>query len=299
MQYVFFIQFYLSLFPSKIYFDRNALEVPMFADLVFEETLVRIYNILREITEECKGRVSYRQLGDVFDTDYLVLVHWWWRVLNDRQQHIVQLGSGNLAGTIVIYLNGGFQYLIYTLFFQHGGEDDGHVVEGSDAALDKIFVLFVGVGVLFDEVPFVHHHHYPLVVAGGQTEDVEVLLFETLCGVGHHDADVGVFDASYGAHYGVELEVFFHLALTAQTGCVDEVEVEAEVAIAGEDGVAGGAGQWGYDVTVFAQEGVDDGGLAHIRFTYDSDARQVIGQVVFVFAEVFHHLVEQLAGATT
>ena len=50
-------------------------------------------------------------------------------------------------------------------------------------------------------------------------------------------------------------------------------------------------------MAVFAQEGVDDGRLAHIRFAHHGDFGQLIDDMVLFVGEVLHHGIQQFAGA--
>ena len=153
--------------------------------------------------------------------------------------------------------------------------------------------------VFLHQIPLVHHQHDALVVAGAQTKNVKILGIKTLRGVGHHDTDIGVFNGTHGAHHGVKLQTLLYLALFAQSGGIDEVKVETEALVTGENSISCRTRQRGHNVTVFAKERIDNGRLTHIRLTHDGDTREVVGQVVFILGEVFHHFVEQLARTTT
>ena len=154
----------------------------------------------------------------------------------------------------------------------------------------------MGVVVLLHEVPFVDDDDDALVVALGEGEDVQVLLFEPLAGVEHEYAHVGGLDGAYRPHDGVELDVLRHLALAAQSGGVDEVEVESEEVVPGVDGVAGGAGYGGHDGALLAGDGVYEGALADVGAPHDGYSRQSVCRVFLAFGEVFDEGVQQVAG---
>ena len=97
----FYEQFFHGLFFSEVNFNRHTGEIPIFADLVLEETFVGIHHVLRQIAEKREGGISHRQLCDVLDPDDLILVHGRRCVLDDGQQRVVQLGSGNTALTVL------------------------------------------------------------------------------------------------------------------------------------------------------------------------------------------------------
>ena len=73
----------------------------------------------------------------------------------------------------------------------------------------------------------------------------------------HEDGHIAVFDGADGAQHTVELDVFLHLALLAESSRVDEHELHAEGLVTRVVGVAGGAGDVGHNVTVGAEEGID------------------------------------------
>ena len=153
---------------------------------------------------------------------------------------------------------GGLQHFEYALLVQHAGEDDGDILEGGDAAADKVFELFVGLVVFLDEVPFVDHNHHAFVVALDEGEDIQILHLQPLAGIEHQDTDIAVLDGADTAHDGIELQVFTHFRLLAEAGGVDKVEVESEHVVAGIDAVACGAGDRGYDVAFLSGDEVDE-----------------------------------------
>ena len=72
-----------------------------------------------------------------------------------------------------------------------------------------------------------------------QAKDIHVLGLEALCGIEHEDGHIAVLDGSDGAQHTVELNVFFHLALFAQTSGVDEHKLHAEGVVTRVVGIAG------------------------------------------------------------
>lgn len=109
---------------------------------------------------------------------------------------------------------------------------DREVDERSHALTDGVLECLDDCLVLvLHEVPLVHYHYERFVVALYELEDVHILRLDAACCVEHEDADVGVLDSADGAHHRVELQVFRHLVLAADAGCVYEVEVEAELVV--------------------------------------------------------------------
>ena len=171
-----------------------------------------------------------------------------------------------MAFAVEINLLGGFEYLEDALFCQRRAENDGEVGEGRHAFADGIFEVGDDLLVLFfDGVPFVDYHHKTLVVALHQLEDVQVLAFDTAGGIDEQNADIGVFDGANGTHHAVEFQVLRHLILFTDAGSVHKVEIESELVVFGKDRIACGACNVGNNVTIFADEGVDEGAFPGIR----------------------------------
>ncbi len=118
--------------------------------------------------------------------------------------------------------------------------------------LDR-FLRFV-----FYEVPFVDHNHKALLVALDEREDGDVLRLDAACGVDHQYADIRSLDGADRTDNRIIFDIFCNLGLFTDTGCVDEVEIEAEFIVARIDRVACGAGDVGHDVAVFVNKRIDD-----------------------------------------
>ena len=71
--------------------DRTSEEVELRAELVLQESSVRLADVLRKITEECERRRTGRELSDVLDLDLLSLPCWWRVVLDLRKNLFVDL----------------------------------------------------------------------------------------------------------------------------------------------------------------------------------------------------------------
>ena len=129
-------------------------------------------------------------------------------------------------------------------------------------------------------------------------EDVHVLCLNAACGVNHEDADVAVLNGTDGAHDAVELQVFGHLVLTPYACRVDQVEVEAELVVAGVDGVARGTGNVGHDVTLLADKGIDEARLAGVGTSHDGETGNALLQIVArLLGQHLQYFVEQVARA--
>ena len=240
----------------------------------FEVAFVRVLDILREVAEEGESRSGRRKLRHVFDMDFLALPHRWVVAFDEWKHGFVESCRRDFAFHVLVDLAGLFDDLVDALLLDDGGEDDREVGVSREFGVDSFFPSACCLGVLLDEVPFVDDHYDAPVVFLDEVEYFLVLCFESACCVEHEDADVGVFDGAYGAHGGVEFHVLLDLSFFPESCGIDEVEVHAEFVVAGVDGVAGGAGDVGHYVAVFAEEGVDDGRLACVRSADDCEFRE-------------------------
>ena len=193
----------------------------------------------------------------------------------------------------------GVQDIQDALLLKHGGEDDGDVVEGSQAGLEVFRVLLHGVHALFKEVPFVHHYHAALAVFLDYVEDVHVLCLHAKVGIYHEDADIRVLNCAHGPHDGVELKVFRHLSPFTHAGGIHNHEFMAELVVIGGDGVTRGTSHRGNDVPLFPKKGVGEGTLSNVGAAHNGNVRKVC---VVIFGRIFlrkyaKDLVQKVPGA--
>ena len=176
-------------------------------------------------------------------------------------------------------------------------EDDGEVGERGKAASYGVLHGADSLRALVGhKVPLVDAHHQALLVLLYEREDVSILTFDASSGINHEHAHVGVFDSTNASNHRVILDILVHLGFFAYAGSVDEVKVESELVEACVDAVASGSGNVGYDVTLFADEGVDNRRFSGIRASNNGKARYVLG--LLFLSGVRHqaqHLVEQIA----
>lgn len=136
---------FFLLFPNK-YINRRSRKVPVFPDLVFQEAFVRLFDPLRQVTEEYKRRnLAGRKLRNIFNLDIFSFPSRRRIVLDDRQHDFVQLGCRNTALTVFVYIFGCFQHLQNALFCQCRNKQDRKSVNGarrSRIALVKVSITF-------------------------------------------------------------------------------------------------------------------------------------------------------------
>ena len=112
-----FITRRLMLLLTDKYIDRTTMKRPILTYLVLQESAIVLLHILRQVGIEHKRRNRcIGQLSAILDLDVLAF-HTLWRVsLDDRQHHLVQLGSTDVSLSVLINLLGSFQHLKNTLF---------------------------------------------------------------------------------------------------------------------------------------------------------------------------------------
>ena len=79
------------LFLSEEDLQRDTRKQELIPQSVFQETLVAIWNVLRQITEERKCWRVRRQLLNVLDTNILSFHRGWRSGHDDFLHHIIQL----------------------------------------------------------------------------------------------------------------------------------------------------------------------------------------------------------------
>ena len=110
---------YTTLLLTNKDIDRCTGEGPVLPDLVLQKALIGILDPLRQVAEKDeRGYATRRKLGNILDLDILSFTCGRGIVLNDRQHHLVQLGSRDTLGTILINHLRRLQHLQDTLFRQ-------------------------------------------------------------------------------------------------------------------------------------------------------------------------------------
>ena len=156
----------LPLFLADKDIDGRSRKIPPTAQLVFQEPAIRLFHVLRQIGKEYKGRyLRVGQLRHILYFDVFALPCRWRIVLYQRQEILVEFGSGNLAHLVFIYAQCRFHHLVDALFGQGRGKDDGEIRKGRQTLTDGGFeVLDVGIGFALHQVSFVDAYHQSLFV---------------------------------------------------------------------------------------------------------------------------------------
>ena len=167
----------MRLFLAHEHVDGSAGELPVLAYLVLEVAAVGFLYPLREVAEEdeCRHLRAFEH-GDIFDFHKLALVAWR-GICGDVLLHYgVELRCGHGAAAVLVDFERGFEHLVDSLFGERRSEHDGEVGEGCETFPDGFLEALYGfLGLVFHEVPLVHHHHQSLAVALDERENVYVL----------------------------------------------------------------------------------------------------------------------------
>lgn len=277
------------------------MERPVLTNFVLKETAVLLLDILRQVGIEHKRRyLCVRQLRAVFYLYELSLYRLWRCSLDDRQHDGVEFRRSDMHLAVEIYLLGGLENLKDALLGYRRCKDNREVGKWCHTVVDGILERIDGfLALVLNKVPLIHDDDKTLVVLLYKLEDIHVLSLYTAGGINHEYAHVAVLNGADGTHDTVELQVLGDLVLTADTGGIDEIEVESEFRITGVDTVAGCASNLGDDVAVLANKGVDDARLTGIRTAYDSKAGNVLLEAFLRnILEFSEDKVEQVAGAS-
>jgi len=224
--------------------DGRSREVPLLANLVLKITTIGLLDPLRQVAEEgergdirgryhnlrilfvgcCRGGL---ELGHILNLDKFALVVGWW-ISTDHLLHIfVEFGSLDYTTTILIDMSSGFDHLVYALLGDSRSEDDREVNERSKTRTNGLlhttnrFLRLVG-----HDVPLVDTDHQSLAVLLDELEDIHVLCLDATGSINHKDADIRILDGADGTQYGIVFDIFADLVLLANTGCIDQIEIE-------------------------------------------------------------------------
>ena len=144
------------------------------------------------------------------------------------------------------------------MFRQGGGKYNRKIIEWSHAMADGIFIFVHDHRrLVLYQVPFIDHHNQTFVVPLYQLEYVQVLGFYATLRIQHQNADIGVLNGPDGTHDGIIFQIFRHLVFTADTGRIYQIEIKPELGITGINGIPGGSGDIGHDITFFSDKRVD------------------------------------------
>ena len=176
-----------------------------------------------------------------------------------------------------IHFLGCLKHLKDTLLGERRGKDNGEVGKWCHT-----IAYSVGKGVddflrlILYKIPFIYYHHKTLIVLLDKLEYIHVLRFYTSSGIQHQYAYITILNSTDGAHDTVELQIFSHLVLPTDTGCIDKIEIKAKLVVSCINTIAGRTCYLCHYVTVFSDKGIDNTALACIRATNNSKTGNTI-----------------------
>ena len=125
-----------------------------------------------------------------------------------------------------------FHYFENALFSYGTRENNREVREWRYALANGGFVGFdVRVSLALNQIPFVDAYHETFFVLLDKRVDVQILCLDAAGGVNHQNTYIAVLDGANGADNRVILLVFRHFRFLADTGCIDEVKILAELVV--------------------------------------------------------------------
>ena len=151
---------------------------------------------------------------------------------------------------------------------------------------------------LADAVPFIHRHHQSSARFQRKTGNSGILVGNVLLCIKHQHRHIGRLNRLHGFNHRKFFHRFIHFAAAAHAGGVDNGEGLAFTLEIDVDAVAGGAGHIECDYTLFTENGIDQGGFAHVGAA-DNGKHGVFGRVGFFFrfGKVCQHLFHQVVNA--
>ena len=161
--------------------------------------------------------------------------------------------------------------------------------------------MFVdGLVVLLNGIPFIDRDDNALAALMCDSGDLSILLSDTLCRIDHDHDNMCTLYCCHSTDHAVTLDLFFDLAFAAESCGVDKDVFFALPFDFGIDGISCSSCNIGYDHTVLTKQTVDQGRLTYVRFTYNSDLRNVV--VLFCvksFREFLDDLIQHITKSGT
>ena len=257
---------------------------------------------MRQVTEKHKRRnLTGGKLCDIFDLNIFSFPCRGWIVLDDRQHRFVQLGSRNTALTVFIHIFGCFQYLQDALFRQRRDKQDRKVGKRSQTFADRIHKgIDHLLAFIFHQIPFVHTNDQAFLVLLNQREDVQILAFNAAGGIQHQHADIRILDSADRTDHGIIFQILVHLSLLTNTGCIHQIEIQAEFIIFRINRITGRTGNIRYNMAIFTDKGVDQRRFTSIRTADDGDTGQFFFEYLrLVIRKSSNDFIQQIARTRT
>ena len=124
-------------------------------------------------------------------------------------------------------------------------------------------------------IPFVDAHHQSTTRLRDKARNVRILIGDVLLGIEQQDRHMGILNGLKGLDHGELLHRLEDAALSPKPCRVDQAIPNTLPLKRNLDGIAGGAGHVKGNDPLLPQEGIHQGGLAHIRAAHNRHAQTV------------------------
>ena len=117
-----------QLFLTNEYVDGWTRHCPIVSYLVFQESFVWLFDVLRQVCIENKRwNLSVWQLSAILNLDVFSLNRWWWEGLYQWKHYLVQLRCAHMIFSVEINLLSCFEHFEDALLCECRRKDNGEV----------------------------------------------------------------------------------------------------------------------------------------------------------------------------
>ena len=218
--------------------------------------------------------------------------------LDGALQHAGDFRGGHFNHCCIIGRLNGIEQAVDTALFQCRNIMEFGKFQKIQLAGDVALHLLAPL--LADAVPFIHRHHQSPARFQRKAGNSGILVGNVLLCIKHQHRHIGRLNRLHGFNHRKFFHRFIHFAAAAHAGGVDNGEGLAFTLEIDVDAVAGGAGHVESNHTLFAENGVYQGGFAHVGAA-DNGKHGMFGRVGFFFrfGKVCQHLFHQVVNAIT
>ena len=134
----------------------------------------------------------------------------------------------------------------------------------------------------------------------GNSGNFCILLCNAFRCVNHYNYNICTFYSCYSTDHTEALNFFFYFCFPAKSGCIDKNIIFFVPGNLRINCITSGSGNIRNDYTVFPQQLIDQRGLTNIRFTYNSNLRN-IGILILshILREMLYNLVQHISKSLT
>ena len=216
-------------------------------------------------------------------------------------QNAVQRTGGDTAAVLRMDILNGLINLVHAGAGQCGQENNRGISHVCQITTDVVFLIAHGVGFLvLHSIPLVDNNDGCFTGFVNKACDFGILFGNTIVGINQDQTNIGTLNGIDGTHIGEFFDGIVHLALAAHTGGINEAILAGLVFKVRVDGIAGSTGHVGNNDALFAQNTVQQAGLAHIGLADDGDLDDIILFILsIVLGDIRQNPVQHIAGTVT